>query len=49
MGDKLATVSDGTKYDMPLTTKKAKIKLGKLQWRNRNKVLGNKRSLRCTN
>jgi putative transposase len=39
----LATVSDGTKYEMPITTKKAKIKLGKLQWRNRNKVLGNKR------
>lgn len=26
---------------MPVTTKKAKTKLGKLQWRNRNKVLGN--------
>ncbi len=39
----LATCSDGTKYDMPITTKKAKTKLGKLQWRNRNKVLGNKK------
>ncbi|WP_446334512.1 RNA-guided endonuclease InsQ/TnpB family protein [Coleofasciculus sp. G1-WW12-02] len=39
----LATVSDGTKYEMPLTTHKAKTKLGKLQWRNRNKVLGNKK------
>jgi putative transposase len=39
----LATVSDGTKYDMPATTKRAKIKLGLLQWRNRNKVLGNKK------
>jgi putative transposase len=39
----LATVSNGSKYDMPLTTKKARTKLGKLQWRNRNKVLGNKK------
>ncbi|MFP5268680.1 RNA-guided endonuclease InsQ/TnpB family protein [Coleofasciculus sp.] len=39
----LATVSDGTKYEMPITTQKAKTKLGKLQWRNRNKVLGNKK------
>lgn len=39
----LATVSDGTRYEMPLTTKAAKTKLGKLQWRNRNKVLGNRR------
>lgn len=39
----LATCSDGTVYDMPVTTKKAKIKLGKIQWRNRNKVLGNKK------
>lgn len=37
----LATVSDGTRYGMPVTTKKAKTKLGKIQWRNRNKVLGN--------
>jgi putative transposase len=40
----LATCSDGTVYDMPVTTKKAKTKLGKLQWRNRNKILGNKKS-----
>lgn len=39
----LATVSDGTKYEMPAATKRAKIKLGKLQWRNRKKVLGNKK------
>lgn len=38
----LATVSDGTSYTMPLTTKRAKTKLSKMQWRNRNKVLGNK-------
>jgi len=46
----LATCSDGTFYDMPITTKKAKTKLGKLQWRNRNKVLGNKKSyIRASN
>jgi putative transposase len=39
----LATLSDGTKYSMPSTTKTAKTKLGKLQWRNRNKVIGNRR------
>ncbi|MEH2134972.1 MAG: transposase [Nostoc sp.] len=39
----LATVSDGTCYAMPHTTKEAKTKLRKLQWRNRNKVLGNKK------
>lgn len=39
----LATVSDRSKYDMPITTFKAKTKLCKLQWRNRNKVLGNKK------
>ncbi|MBD2441621.1 RNA-guided endonuclease TnpB family protein [Nostoc sp. FACHB-110] len=39
----LATCSDGTSYAMPVTTKKAKTKLGKLQWRNRNQVLGNKK------
>lgn len=39
----LATCSDGSKYDMPATTRKAKTKLGKLQWRNRNKILGNKK------
>lgn len=39
----LASCSDGTTYAMPITTKIAKTKLGKLQWRNRNKVLGNKK------
>ena len=39
----LATVSDGTRYAMPVSTKRAKTKLGKLQWRNRHKVLGSKR------
>lgn len=37
----LATCSDSATYDMPVSTKKAKIKLGKLQYRDRNKVLGN--------
>lgn len=46
----LATCSDGTFYDMPVTTKKAKTKLGKIQWRNRNKVLGNKKlKIRASN
>jgi putative transposase len=36
-----ATLSDGTTYDSPKPMKKAKIKLGKLQWRNRRKQLGN--------
>ena len=40
---RLATVSDGTTYEMPLATQRAKTKLSKLQWRNRNKRLGNKR------
>jgi putative transposase len=40
---RLATVSDGSSYDMPITTFMAKIKLGKIQWRNRHKVLGNKK------
>jgi putative transposase len=39
---RLATCSDGSTYDMPDTTKKAKTKLGKLQWHNRRKILGNK-------
>lgn len=39
----LATVDDGSSYSMPVSTKKAKTKLSKLQWRNRNKVLGNKK------
>lgn len=39
----LATCSDGSSYDMPVTTKRAKTKLGKLQWRNRSKRIGNRR------
>jgi putative transposase len=39
----LATCSDGSKYDMPVATTRAKTKLGKLQWRNRNKTLGSKK------
>lgn len=46
----LATCSDGSKYDMPDTTKKAKTKLGKIQWRNRNKILGSKkRGIKASN
>ena len=40
----LATCSDGSIYEMPATTKTAKIKLSKMQWRNRNKVLGDKKA-----
>ncbi|HAJ58207.1 MAG TPA: transposase [Cyanobacteria bacterium UBA8543] len=40
---RFATLSDGTIYDAPKPMKKAKTKLGKLQWRNRNKQLGNRR------
>lgn len=39
----LATGSDGSTYDMPVSTKKAKIKLGKLHYRHGNNVLGNKK------
>ncbi|PHM06332.1 RNA-guided endonuclease InsQ/TnpB family protein [Nostoc sp. 'Peltigera malacea cyanobiont' DB3992] len=46
----LATCSDGTFYDMPVTTKKAKTKLGKIQWRNRNQIVGNKKlKIRASN
>ncbi|MEG5018315.1 MULTISPECIES: transposase [unclassified Microcoleus] len=38
-----ATLSDGTVYQLPNSLKKAKIKLGKLQYRNRNKQLGNRK------
>jgi putative transposase len=38
-----ATLSDGTIIDSPNPMRKAKTKLGKLQWRNRNKQLGNSR------
>ena len=39
----LATVSNGTCYAIPVSLKRAKTKLSKLQWRNRNKVLGSKK------
>jgi len=38
-----ATLSDGTVYQLPDSLKTAKIKLGKLQYRNLNKQLGNRR------
>ncbi len=38
-----ATLSDGTTIVAPHPMKKAKTKLGKIQWRNRNKQLGNVR------
>jgi len=38
-----ATLSDGTTYEAPKPLKKAKTKLAKLQWCNRNKQLGNVR------
>jgi putative transposase len=38
-----ATLSDGTTIQTPSQLKKAKIKLSKQQWRNRNKVAGNRR------
>jgi putative transposase len=38
-----ATLSDGTVYQLPDSLKKAKIKLGKLQYRNRNKQLGKRK------
>ena len=38
-----ATLSDGSIYVAPQPMKKAKTKLGKIQWRNRNKQLGNRR------
>ena len=39
-----ATLSDGTTIDTPSSIKEAKTKLGRLQWRNRNKVLGYRHS-----
>jgi putative transposase len=39
----LGTCSDGSTYEMPSTTKKAKTKLSKLQWQNRNKILGSRK------
>ncbi len=38
-----ATLSDGNTITAPLSLKKTKTKLTKLQWRNRNKILGNRR------
>jgi putative transposase len=38
-----ATLSDNTTYESPKPYKKARIKLAKKQYRNRNKVLGNKK------
>lgn len=38
----LATVSDGTSYEMPISTKIAKTKLGRMQWHNRHKINGNR-------
>jgi putative transposase len=40
----LATVSDGTSYEMPNSTKVAKTKLGRIQWHNRNQVKGNRKA-----
>ncbi|WP_370051341.1 hypothetical protein [Cyanothece sp. BG0011] len=39
-----ATLSDGNTLEAPSSIKKAKTKLGKIQWRNRNKVHSNRRS-----
>ncbi|MDJ0601493.1 MAG: transposase [Crocosphaera sp.] len=39
-----ATLSDGNTFETPSSIKKAKTKLGKIQWRNRNKVHSNRRS-----
>ncbi|WP_414587200.1 RNA-guided endonuclease InsQ/TnpB family protein [Scytonema sp. PCC 10023] len=38
-----ATLSDGSTIETPTSLKKAKTKLNKQQWRNRNKQLGNRR------
>lgn len=38
-----ATFSDGTTREAPASIKQARIKLAKLQWRNRNKQLGNRK------
>lgn len=37
-----ATLSDGTTYDSPKPLKKARIKLAKIQWRNRRKQMGDR-------
>ncbi|MEQ9667200.1 RNA-guided endonuclease InsQ/TnpB family protein [Coleofasciculus sp. G2-EDA-02] len=38
-----ATFSDGTTVEAPPSIKQAKIKLAKIQWRNRHKQLGNRK------
>lgn len=38
-----ATFSDKTRREAPASIRRAKIKLAKLQWRNRNKQLGNRK------
>jgi putative transposase len=38
-----ATLSDGTTIEAPKTLKIAKTKLRRFQWKNRNKVIGNRR------
>lgn len=37
------TLSDGTTYEAPKPLKKARVKLAKLQWRNRRKQMGNRK------
>lgn len=45
-----ATLSDGTTYAAPKPMKKAKIKLAKMQWRNRSKQLGScKQGIKASN
>ena len=45
-----ATLSDGSTITAPPELKKAKIKLSKFQWRNRNKQLGNRiKGIRASN
>lgn len=39
-----ATLSDGKEYHLPTSLKLAKTKLEKIQWRNRNKRLGNRKN-----
>ena len=39
-----ATLSDPKTFKTPSSMKRAKIKLGYIQWRNSNKVLGNCRA-----
>ena len=39
-----ATLSDGNTFETPSSMKRAKIKLGKIQSRNSNNLLGNRRA-----